>query len=86
MSISKLEQAEDSARIVHILFFQEANLLQIRFPECPHDLIRRELKSSGFRWVPDQEAWQRFRSKESVDEACRIAQIFVEHQRHNLNA
>ena len=77
-------KADLPPRSVEIIFYHDANLLQIRFPECPHDIIRRELKSSGFRWVPDEGVWQRFRSNEATAEACRIAQIFVDHQRPHM--
>lgn len=44
----------------------EDNRLQIFFPEIPSDVIRRELKSNGFRWSPTAGAWQRHRSNRAT--------------------
>ena len=38
---------------------KEANRLQVLFDEKPDADIRSELKSSGFRWSPKENAWQR---------------------------
>lgn len=37
----------------------EVNRLQIFFEEKPDEATRTELKSNGFRWSPNAEAWQR---------------------------
>ena len=44
----------------------EDNRLQIFFPEIPSEVIRRELKSNGFRWSPTLGAWQRHRSNRAT--------------------
>lgn len=47
---------------VKIIDNQDANRLQIFFPDIPSPEIRTELKRSGFRWSPTNKAWQSYRS------------------------
>lgn len=37
----------------------EMNRLQLFFDEKPNDSQRAQLKASGFKWAPSQDAWQR---------------------------
>lgn len=38
---------------------RELNRVQIRFPGKPEAQIRKELKGTGLRWAPSEDAWQR---------------------------
>ncbi|NRU52508.1 hypothetical protein [Clostridium beijerinckii] len=44
------------------------------FPDKPEESIRKILKSNGFRYSYTNNAWQRNRSKLSVDKAKIIAE------------
>ena len=48
------------------------NRLQLFFPGKPSEEIRKELKSSGFRWSPNAGAWQRQRSNAATYLANKI--------------
>ncbi|NYC69387.1 hypothetical protein [Clostridium beijerinckii] len=48
--------------------------MQMIFPDKPEESIRKILKSNGFRYSYTNNAWQRNRSKLSVDKAKIIAE------------
>jgi frataxin-like iron-binding protein CyaY len=56
----------------------EANRVQMIFPDKPEESIRKILKSNGFRYSYTNNAWQRNRSKLSVDKAKNIAESLKE--------
>lgn len=61
-SLKKLDskQAVDkTVNGVRIYENKEANRLQLIFNGKPSDEVRKQLKSSGFRWSPSEGAWQR---------------------------
>jgi hypothetical protein len=52
---------------------ESENRIRIYFPGKPAEPIRRELKSSGFRWSPTEGAWQRHTSAGALYYAREIA-------------
>jgi hypothetical protein len=69
-----LEAKEEIVNGVRIVSNVEGNRVQIFFPGKPDEKIRKELKSSGFRWSPREGAWQRHLSPQ----AQRLAKEIVE--------
>ncbi len=44
----------------------EDNRLRIYFPTKPSTEIRNQLKHNGFKWSPNNMAWQRFLNQDSI--------------------
>lgn len=55
-----------------IVMNPEAHRVQILFPDIPSAEIRKSLKSVGFRWSPNNQAWQRHLSNEALQYAKNI--------------
>lgn len=53
----------------------EADRLQILFDSIPNDGMRKELKASGFKWSPRQQAWQRQLTQNAVHAAQRVLNL-----------
>lgn len=53
----------------------ELNRLQILFDEIPSPELRQELKSYGFRWSPNNKAWQRQLTQNAMHDAKKILRI-----------
>ncbi len=53
----------------------EEDRLQILFDNIPQDSMRKELKSSGFRWSPRNRAWQRQLTQNAVHAAKRLLNL-----------
>lgn len=53
----------------------ELNRLQILFDNIPSPEIRQELKSYGFRWSPNNKAWQRQLTQNAMYDAKKILHI-----------
>ena len=53
----------------------EADRLQILFENIPNDGMRKELKASGFKWSPKQQAWQRQLTQNAVLAAQRVLHL-----------
>lgn len=53
----------------------EADRLQILFENIPNDGMRKELKASGFKWSPRQQAWQRQLTQNAVLAAQRVLNL-----------
>ena len=53
----------------------EADRLQILFENIPNDGMRKELKASGFKWSPKQQAWQRQLTQNAVLAAQRVLNL-----------
>lgn len=53
----------------------DKNRLQIFFDEIPGEGVRKELKSSGFRWARSEGAWQRQLTDNAIYAASRIKAI-----------
>ena len=53
----------------------EADRLQILFESIPNDGMRKELKASGFKWSPKQQAWQRQLTQNAVLAAQRVLNL-----------
>ena len=53
----------------------EADRLQIVFENIPNDGMRKELKASGFKWSPKQQAWQRQLTQNAVLAAQRVLHL-----------
>lgn len=53
----------------------EEDRLQILFDNIPQDSMRKELKSSGFRWSPRNTAWQRQLTQNAVHAAKRLLNL-----------
>lgn len=49
--------------------------LQILFAKIPEDSMRKELKSSGFRWSPKNKAWQRQLTSNALHAAKRVLNL-----------
>ena len=49
--------------------------LQILFDDIPEDSKRKELKSSGFRWSPRNQAWQRQLTSNAIYAAKRVLNL-----------
>ncbi len=70
--IKYLEQIEARTEIdltingVRIYENHDAGRLQLFFPGKPSEEIRKQLKKSGFRWSPSQNAWQRHISPNAI--------------------
>lgn len=75
LRIAQLEKLEEQKKIateqgnkeieingIKIIDNLEANRLQIVFDYKPDADVRNKLKKNGFRWSPNNEAWQRYRS------------------------
>ncbi len=61
-ALKKLENkqvVDKTVNGVRIYENKEANRLQLIFNDKPSDEVRKQLKSSGFRWSPSEGAWQR---------------------------
>lgn len=58
-----------------VVWNYEADRLQILFDNIPDDQKRRELKSSGFKWSPKNQAWQRQLTQNAVYAAKRILNL-----------
>ncbi len=58
-----------------VVWNYEADRLQILFDNIPDDQKRRELKSSGFKWSPKHQAWQRQLTQNAVYAAKRILNL-----------
>lgn len=77
--IQKLKQQEvrqaidQTVKGIRIFENRNANRLQVIFERKPSDLIRKNLKSSGFRWSPSESAWQRHISNAAYHAALEIA-------------
>ena len=54
---------------------RDKNRLQIFFDEIPSEDVRKELKSSGFRWARSEGAWQRQLTDNAIYAASRIKAI-----------
>ena len=67
-------QAEDASLPARIVRNAAEGRLQILFAEKPSAEIRGEMKASGFRWSPRNEAWQR----QLTDNAVRAAQEIID--------
>lgn len=63
--LASVETSEIEINGVKIVDNQDANRLQIFFPNIPSPEIRTELKRSGFRWSPTNKAWQSYRSAQA---------------------
>ena len=50
----------------------DINRLQLFFDEKPNDTQRAQLKASGFKWAPSQDAWQRQLTDNAIYSAGRI--------------
>ena len=50
----------------------EMNRLQLFFDERPNDSQRANLKASGFKWAPSQDAWQRQLTDNAIYSAGRL--------------
>lgn len=50
----------------------EMNRLQLFFDERPSDSQRANLKASGFKWAPSQDAWQRQLTDNAIYSAGRL--------------
>ena len=50
----------------------EMNRLQLFFDEKPNDQQRAQLKASGFKWAPSQDAWQRQLTDNAIYSAGRL--------------
>ena len=59
------ETSEKEVYGVTVLDNVEENRLQLIFPSIPENEARKILKKAGFRWSPTNEAWQRFRGRNS---------------------
>lgn len=53
---------------------EEGNRVMLLFPGKPSEEVRKELKSSGFRWAPSSGAWQRMANDRAWYLATRIAE------------
>lgn len=77
--IKKLQALENSKSVeicingVTILENTIANRLQMIFEGKPSEVIRKQLKSYGFRWSPSEGAWQRHISRSALLAAKEIA-------------
>lgn len=72
-SIEKLVTAEITINGIRIVQNVEANRLQMFFPGKPEEAVRNDLKRSGFRWSPNEGAWQRQINNNATYQAKRIA-------------
>lgn len=73
--IGKLQNAEITEKEINgvrIVDNVEENRLQLFFPDKPNEEIRRQLKSSGFRWSPSNGCWQAYRSNGHSAHKARI--------------
>lgn len=69
------EETEREINGVRIVENVDENRLQMFFDGKPSEVIRKELKGSGFRWSPMAGAWQRHRSSSATWNAERIAKL-----------
>jgi hypothetical protein len=82
--LQKLEQMEEKEieiGEVKILVSPEKNRVQIFFPGKPSEAVRTELKSSGFRWSPMEEAWQKNVSSYAEHQAKSIVEKYYSNQK-----
>lgn len=70
--VSKIESQEEEINGVTIKISQEDNRVQIFFPGIPAEAVRKELKSSGFRWAPSVGAWMGYINSRNIRRAKEI--------------
>ena len=57
---------------------EEVNRVQILFDEKPDEETRRNLKGSGFKWSPREQAWQAPRTPQYLRRACYLFGVELE--------
>lgn len=75
---AKLNIEDKTINGITIKVNQEANRVQLLFPDIPSQETRTKLKRHGFRWSPTNQAWQRNINSWSIHLAEDIAKGVVE--------
>lgn len=73
--LQKQETTEVVLGEIRIVQNAEANRTQIFFPGKPEEMIRKTLKSRGFRWAPSEGAWQRHLSTQALWAAEQVVKL-----------
>jgi len=80
--LAKYEKGNKECQYGDIKVVENAdeNRLQIIFDGKPEEEIRKELKSSGFRWSPKHGAWQRQLTNNAIESVKRLSFIQPQHE------